>query len=258
MSGRGVEYPKFRIERRDYAPLLAQPRHRDPSPRISIAVAGAFTEETDRQSAKATIATVLVKSPEGAHATRFGADGARIVSIVFDERSFADHVGVVPGGWRLIGKSAGAALAARLLSAARSGDPNEIAVAVHDCGVAETVGDEIRKSPPAFLARLEDALAEQGLRAVNVAAVARSAGVHPAHLSRLFRRLRGESISDFSRRHAVRRAMNVLNERNAPLADVAARAGFSDQSHMTRAFRAVAGVTPLEWRKLATGERRAG
>ncbi|MDP3908824.1 MAG: helix-turn-helix domain-containing protein [Gemmatimonadales bacterium] len=44
-----------------------------------------------------------------------------------------------------------------------------------------------------------------------------------------------------------------LARADAPLSDVALRAGFADQSHFTRFFRRTMGVTPLAYRR----ERRA-
>jgi AraC-like DNA-binding protein len=40
-----------------------------------------------------------------------------------------------------------------------------------------------------------------------------------------------------------------LRDREKSLADIAACAGFADQSHMTRAFQRVAGTTPGAMRK---------
>ncbi|MEO1086944.1 MAG: AraC family transcriptional regulator, partial [Acidobacteriota bacterium] len=34
-----------------------------------------------------------------------------------------------------------------------------------------------------------------------------------------------------------------------PIADIAVEAGFSDQSHLTRAFKAAFGITPGAWRR---------
>jgi AraC family transcriptional regulator len=49
----------------------------------------------------------------------------------------------------------------------------------------------------------------------------------------------------------VERAALLLRGGRAALAEVAVAAGFCDQSHMNRAFRAVLGRTPLEVRREA-------
>jgi AraC family transcriptional regulator len=40
----------------------------------------------------------------------------------------------------------------------------------------------------------------------------------------------------------------MLQDENCSLTDIALATGFADQSHFTRAFRRVLGVTPGNWR----------
>lgn len=242
----------IRIESRFYAPGESQSRHCDPEPRVSIVVEGEFAEETARFAGKIAVGAILMKSPEGAHSTKFGAAGAAIVSLILREGDFNQLVAPLSGGWRLIDKADGVRAATRLLEAVRVRSDCAIKAALADCAAADAPADRRARVSPLWLAQLRDELQETGLKCVDVAAVGRSAGVHAAHVSRLFRRVHGESISDFARRHAVRRAMNALRADQTSLAEVAAAAGFCDQSHMNRAFRAVAGVTPLQWRRLAS------
>src|SRR6202012_4232254 len=46
----------------------------------------------------------------------------------------------------------------------------------------------------------------------------------------------------------LRRAKALMAATAPPLADIAAMAGFADQSHFTKAFRRVTGTTPRYWR----------
>ena len=242
----------FQIRPRFYAPGLWQPRHYDQQPRISVVVDGEFAEETNRFTGKISAGAVLMKSADGAHATRFGASGAFLVSMIFSKQTFCDIVGQIDGGWRLIDKKEGVIFAARLLEAARARDIRAVKAVAADCASAcAPMGGQTRKRP-AWLVRFGNELAETGLKTMDVAAAGRAAGIHPAHLSRQFKLVYGESISDFARRHAVRRAMSALRCEQTSLADAALAAGFYDQSHMNRAFRAVAGVTPLQWRRLSS------
>ncbi|MEP6621096.1 MAG: AraC family transcriptional regulator [bacterium] len=71
--------------------------------------------------------------------------------------------------------------------------------------------------------------------------------VHPVHLARTFRAVFGCTIGDYVRRLRVDFACRQL-ESGAAISDVALRAGFADQSHLTRVFKRVTGLTPHQFR----------
>jgi AraC family transcriptional regulator len=71
-------------------------------------------------------------------------------------------------------------------------------------------------------------------------------GVHPLWLTRTYRAVVGEGMHETRRRRRVERALALLAEGDGLAAEVAADAGFYDQSHMIRCFRAVLHRTPGE------------
>lgn len=104
-------------------------------------------------------------------------------------------------------------------------------------------------APPRWLRRVSELLRERCTDSWNLAAVAAEAGVHPGYLATSFRRHFGCTIGDFVRRQRIALACRALAEDDTPLADVALRAGFADQSHFTRAFKRELGLTPAAYRK---------
>ncbi|BCY06146.1 hypothetical protein L3i22_012340 [Actinoplanes sp. L3-i22] len=86
--------------------------------------------------------------------------------------------------------------------------------------------------------------------ALDLTALAESAGWSPWHLSRSFRQVTGSTLSAYRRRLRVRAAIDDLAaDPAAGLATIAARAGFADQAHMTRAIRAETGSPPAALRR---------
>jgi AraC family transcriptional regulator len=73
--------------------------------------------------------------------------------------------------------------------------------------------------------------------------VARELGIGRGALAMAFRRHRGTSVGETIRAARVRHATSLLLT-NAPLAEIAIAAGFHDQAHFTRVFRAATGQTP--------------
>ena len=96
--------------------------------------------------------------------------------------------------------------------------------------------------PPPWLDRVRELLHDT-CGAVAVTDLAREACVHRVHLARTFRDHVGVPVTVYARRLRLEAARRLLAE-DLPLARVAARSGFADQSHLTRAMRAAWGVTP--------------
>lgn len=72
---------------------------------------------------------------------------------------------------------------------------------------------------------------------------ARLVQAHPAHLVRAFSGVYGIAPHQYLNSRRVDRARRLLLEGRSP-GDVAAATGFFDQSHLTRHFRKLVGVTP--------------
>jgi AraC-like DNA-binding protein len=79
----------------------------------------------------------------------------------------------------------------------------------------------------------------------------RVAGTDRYTLARHFRRAFGTSPDRYRTLRRLAHARHAI-ERGVPLAEVAAKTGFADQSHMTRQFKRTFGLTPARWAELAS------
>ena len=79
---------------------------------------------------------------------------------------------------------------------------------------------------------------------ISLDELARQAGVSRFHFARQFRLSTGESPMEYLRRVRIERSKSILQSRDSTIAEVAARLGFSDQSHFTRIFGRLVGVSP--------------
>jgi len=107
---------------------------------------------------------------------------------------------------------------------------------------------------PSWIDRVEDYLRANFGQPLALDDVAREAGVHPAHLARVFRSHYGCTISDFIRQLRVECAADRLINFGEPLAKIAMDCGFADQSHFGRVFKTAMHATPLQYRR-ARGSR---
>jgi len=81
---------------------------------------------------------------------------------------------------------------------------------------------------------------------------AEMAGVHETHFSRAFRRHTGMTANEYRARARMRAASTMLLTTTGSLARIAVSAGFSDQSHLTRAFTQRLGLAPARYREAFT------
>jgi AraC family transcriptional regulator len=79
---------------------------------------------------------------------------------------------------------------------------------------------------------------------ISLDELAHQAGVSRFHFARQFRLSTGESPMGYLRRVRIERSKSILQTRDSTIAQVAARLGFSDQSHFTRIFGRLVGVSP--------------
>ncbi|MGE5616673.1 MAG: helix-turn-helix transcriptional regulator [Bacillota bacterium] len=103
---------------------------------------------------------------------------------------------------------------------------------------------------PSWLTAVQRRLREECPADLRIAALAREAGVHPVHLARAFRRYFHIAPADYLARCRVQRARRLLAESRRPIVEIALDAGFSEQSHLTHAFRRALGTTPAAYRRL--------
>lgn len=110
---------------------------------------------------------------------------------------------------------------------------------------------ESGKGAPPWLHRIVDKLTAECCERLTLDALGEEAGVHPVHLSRVFRRCTGEGIGEYVHRLRVRVACEQMLAPETTLAEISLATGFADQSHFTRAFRKVTGMSPGAFRALS-------
>ncbi len=69
------------------------------------------------------------------------------------------------------------------------------------------------------------------------------------HFARAFKASFGVAPHAFVMGRRIERAKALILDSGLPLSEVALACGFSDQSHLTRLFSRVEGVTPAAWRR---------
>lgn len=214
---------------------------------ITLPVIGAAREYFDGGEAQIEGPSAILHPAGSDHGDDIGAAGLETFSIQFDPAWLAGGPDLKSGRSRAWQGGGTARIASRLAGAWK--DPGFCEEQVK-AATLEFIRLAFAASPeptPAWLDRAKEETRHS--EDFSTAGLARKMGLHPAWLARSYRRAMGEGLGDMRRRRRVTNAVERLRNCDEPLADVAAAAGFCDQSHMNRNFLEVLGRTPLQVRQ---------
>ncbi|MGV9010533.1 helix-turn-helix domain-containing protein [Brevundimonas sp.] len=113
-------------------------------------------------------------------------------------------------------------------------------------------GHDSSRHAPDWLATAVEMVADLStIQGLEIRQIAAEVAVHPVYLARAWRRHFGQSPGTAIRHRRADQAAVQLT-RGLSLADVAATAGYADQSHMTREYVHIFGLTPGSFRASVT------
>lgn len=195
--------------------------------------------------------------PAGAsHASRFGRKATRVVTVRGREEQPPELLALLTR-LRHVRATASTALAACLAAELRAADASWPLAAeglvLQLLALAGRAEQPEGRSHVAAVRAARDLLHERCPAPVSLGELAREVGLPAPRLARAFRRELGVTVGEYSRILRLQWAASRLRARGVSLARIAADAGFADQSHFTRAFRAWAGTTPGRYRELVRG-----
>jgi AraC-like DNA-binding protein len=99
------------------------------------------------------------------------------------------------------------------------------------------------------LLRARDAIDRGYAQPLDVRAIAAVAHLSPAHFSRCFRAVFGETPHRYLQRRRVERSMFLLREPGRTVTEVCFDVGFASLGTFSRTFRAIVGETPSGYRR---------
>lgn len=200
-------------------------------------------------------ATLIAKPAGEPHSNRFDERGARCLLVEF-EAEWSDRLREMgdplhePAAWH-----AGtlAVSGVRAVRALRGGGPPPVAIEEAAYGFLRHTADRRRltaeRTKPAWLRAVRERIHDTAPERLRLGELAAEARVHPSHLSEVFRRVFGLTISRYVERLRLEHAVRELATTQDPVGRIAVRSGFYDHAHLTRAFRRATGTTPSAFRR---------
>jgi AraC family transcriptional regulator len=216
-------------------------------PYLSLQVLGSYREAGDVGEAAVDGPAAAFHPAGSSHEDAIGARGLATVIVEFDADWLKRSLGAFARLDRSrywIGGDAGRR-ASRLARAWLGAAPAERCFAMTEAFLGETAHDDGLREGPAWLGEVSED------EDVNV--LAARLGLSRPWLARAYRRHHGEGLEEARRRRRVETAVRLIETGPLGLAEIAAEAGFCDQSHMNRAFRLLLGRTPAAVRARKLG-----
>ena len=84
---------------------------------------------------------------------------------------------------------------------------------------------------------------------LRLADIAESCRISPNHLSKLFNKEMGQSISSYINQRRIESMANLLQTTTIDIAEAAASVGFSDLNYCIKVFKSIKGVTPGKFKR---------
>lgn len=108
--------------------------------------------------------------------------------------------------------------------------------------------NEPRGLPARVRRRIDEWIDAQLESRVDITELATSVGFSPSHFFRMFRKSFGMTPHSYVMRRRLSLAQELLTNTDLGLAEIALKAGFSDQSHFCRSFHRFTGLPPRAFR----------
>jgi two-component system response regulator YesN len=107
---------------------------------------------------------------------------------------------------------------------------------------------EMSANRHSLVAQIHQFLHEHLSEDVSLQAIADYVYMHPTHVSKVFKRETGETISDYLLRLRMENAVVLLKDSRYKIYEIAARLGYKNPTYFIKVFKERFGVTPQEFR----------
>ena len=229
----------------DYDRGSSIPWHGHREPYITFVVTGEYQERLAKSTRDCGAHQLVLHGAGELHADQFGAQ-SRCLNIHYEPQ----RVGMVLQQAGVLAAPIMASIATR--AARELCHADSVSPMVIEGLLLQLFGELAREREsdraPRWLKRVREEIAVRFRESLTISALAVGAQVHPVHLARSFSRHFGRTAGEIIRELRVEHAKAAICA-GVPLSEVAVDAGFCDQSHLTRTFRRVTGVTPAEFRR---------
>jgi AraC family transcriptional regulator len=245
----------FTLTQTAYTPNLHLPRHAHERACFCLNLRGSYVENFGSMELDCQPDSLLFRPPDASHSNHFHNVGSQCF-LIEPETAWLDDVREQGARFDEPNTTRGAAtwLAMRVFEEFQHRDAvSPLAVQGLMLALAAELARVPIKSttkPPRWLQQVKDLLHAQFAEQPSLEFIAATVGVHSVHLATTFHKHQGCTIGDYLRQLRVAYACREMLKPEVSLIELAYAAGFSSQSHFSRTFKQITGMTPTQYRAI--------
>ena len=250
------EVAGFRLTASDHPPGFEIPKHSHTHPYFNLILSGRMIERCRNRTHECTPATFVFTPTGEPHSNSFQDGGARCFWVELPSQ-FTDSVfsGSLPALNRSAYMKGGTVswLATRAYKeACRWDDVSPLIIEGIMLEILAHLSRTLRptgRTRPKWIDETRDILHARFSEKLTLRDLANAVDVHPVYLATIFRQHYGSSVGDYIRQLRVEFACQQITTTETPLVEIALAAGFYDQSHFSKVFKLLVGITPVQYRE---------
>lgn len=245
----------FVLTQTAYAPNLKLPRHSHERACFCLVLQGSYVESFGKSELTCNPSSLIFRPPGELHSDHFHNSGSRCFLIEV-EAAWLDCLreqAVSFDNPKAAQGTSATWLAMKVYEEFKQRDEvSPLAVQ----GLTLAIAAELARTPvkasghkaPRWMQQVKEILHAEFAEPLTLDYLADAAGVHPVYLAAAFRKYYRLTIGDYVRQLRVEYACREILKSDVPLIDIALSAGFSSQSHFSRTFKHLTGMSPTQYR----------
>jgi len=249
----------FRFTEKAYSSRSTLPAHAHELPHFCFVLSGNYNENIAGKVFERGPAALVYYPPDVSHGEKHLTSGRHLlVEIDLEGLQKVRDYGARLGEPVAVRSDSSLWLAARMYREFRERD--ELSALVLESISTELLiaaSRQVKQRPerqsPAWLQTVKEFLRENFAEPPRLNEIAAAVDIHPTHLARVFRQFEHCTVGDYIRQLRIEFARERILGSNDPLVEIALAAGFADQTHFTRSFKRITGMTPTEFRSIFKG-----
>jgi AraC family transcriptional regulator len=246
----------FRFTEKAYPTHLQIPKHSHELSHFCFVLSGNYQEQIEAKTNERVASSLVFYPPDVSHAEKHHSNGRHfLVETDFNGLERVQEYGARLDETVLLNCNSSLWLAARMYREFCERD-------LFSALALESITTELliaasrqrlktnERKPPRWLEEVKEFLHENFSTPPRLGELATAVGVHPTHLARVFRQFERCTVGDYIRKVRIENARRRMLTSNETLVEIALNTGFADQTHFTRSFKRVTGMTPTEFRSI--------